>query len=189
VRLSDLDDAEVEFGWQVDRKGNRRPTKTDGSARTVPIPRELAMILAKHNLASRNSQPDAYVFATSTGRPLSQRNVGRALRGSTVDLCRPFRSSSRLVWLGGVEVDEVAWSRGSPLHRAKVLERADRNPHASDLNVDGPLSQLRIRLDPIQALDDIQAGTRRKVSTRARGFRPGRQRLGTHLLECLDREY
>jgi integrase len=82
ARLDDLDDAEVEFGWQVDRKGNRRPTKTDGSARTVPIPRELAVILAKHKLASRNSQPDAYVFATSTDRPLSQRNVGRALRAT-----------------------------------------------------------------------------------------------------------
>jgi integrase len=82
VRLDDLDDAEVEFGWQVDRKGNRRPTKTDGSARTVPIPRELAVILAKHKLASRDSQSDAYVFATSTGRPLSQRNVGRGLRAT-----------------------------------------------------------------------------------------------------------
>jgi integrase len=82
VRLDDLDDAEVEFGWQVDRKGNRRPTKTDGSARTVPIPRELAAILAKHKLASRNSQADAYVFATGTGRPLSQRNVGRGLRAT-----------------------------------------------------------------------------------------------------------
>jgi integrase len=38
VRLDDLDDAMVEFAWQVDRKGKRRPTKTDGSARTVPIP-------------------------------------------------------------------------------------------------------------------------------------------------------
>jgi hypothetical protein len=32
VRIDDLDDAEVDFGWQVDRHGNRRPTKTDGSA-------------------------------------------------------------------------------------------------------------------------------------------------------------
>jgi integrase len=82
VRLDDLDDAEVEFGWQVDRKGCRRPSKTDGSARTVPIPRQLAVILAKHRLASRDSQPDAYVFATSKGRPLAQRNVGRALRAT-----------------------------------------------------------------------------------------------------------
>ncbi len=80
VRLDDLADAEIEFGWQVDRKGNRTPTKTDGSARTVPIPRALAVILARHKLASRISAPDGYVFATRTGRPLSQRNVGRALR-------------------------------------------------------------------------------------------------------------
>ncbi len=53
VRLEDLDDAELTFGWQVDRKGNRRPTKTDGSARTVPIPRELALLLARHRLAAQ----------------------------------------------------------------------------------------------------------------------------------------
>ena len=38
VRIDDLDDAEITFAWQIDRKGNRRPTKTDGSARTVPGP-------------------------------------------------------------------------------------------------------------------------------------------------------
>jgi integrase len=45
VRLDDLDDAEIELAWQVDRRGERGPTKTDGSARTVPIPRELASLL------------------------------------------------------------------------------------------------------------------------------------------------
>jgi integrase len=82
VRLDDLDDAEIEFGWQVDRHGHRRPTKTEGSARTVPVPRELAVILARHGLASRYAQPDDYVFSTGTGRPLGQRNVARALRNS-----------------------------------------------------------------------------------------------------------
>jgi integrase len=80
VRVDELDDAEITFAWQVDRKGNRRPTKTDGSARTVPIPRELALILARHKLASRETTPESFVFATRTGRPLSQRNVARALR-------------------------------------------------------------------------------------------------------------
>jgi integrase len=80
VRLDDLDDAEITFAWQVDRQGNRRPTKTDGSARTVPIPRELALILARHKLASRDVSPEAFVFATRSGRPLSQRNVARTLR-------------------------------------------------------------------------------------------------------------
>ncbi len=80
VRLDDLDDAEVTFAWQVDRKGNRRPTKTDGSARTVPIPRELALLLTRHKLASPDTTPDAFVFSTRSGRPLGQRNVQRALR-------------------------------------------------------------------------------------------------------------
>jgi len=80
VRIEDLDEAEVEFGWQVDRHGNRRPTKTDGSARTVPIPRELAIVLTRHRSAARYLAPDEFVFSTGTGRPLQQRNVGRALR-------------------------------------------------------------------------------------------------------------
>jgi integrase len=80
VRLGNLDDAEITFAWQVDRRGNRRPTKTDGSARTVPIPRELALVLARHKLASRDVAAEAFVFATCTGRPRSQRNVARALR-------------------------------------------------------------------------------------------------------------
>lgn len=80
VRIGDPDDAELAFGWQVDRKGNRRPTKTDGSARTVPIPRELAVLLARHKLAAHDSRPAAFVFATRSGRPLGQRNVARALR-------------------------------------------------------------------------------------------------------------
>jgi integrase len=80
VRLDDLDDADITFAWQVDRQGNRRPTKTDGSARTVPIPKELAFVLARHKLASRETRSDAFVFATRSGRPLGQRNVARALR-------------------------------------------------------------------------------------------------------------
>lgn len=80
VSLDDLDDAEITFAWQVDRKGSRRPTKTDGSARTVPIPQELALVIARHKLASRDVSPDAFVFAACTGRPVSQRNVARALR-------------------------------------------------------------------------------------------------------------
>jgi integrase len=46
----------------------------------VPIPRELALVLARHKLGSPQTTPEAYVFATRSGRPLSQRNVARALR-------------------------------------------------------------------------------------------------------------
>jgi integrase len=80
--LDSLDDAEIEFAVQVDRKGKQRPTKTDGSVRTIPLPRELAAVLAKHKLRSSHSTDDDYVFATRTGRPLSQRNVSRALRAA-----------------------------------------------------------------------------------------------------------
>jgi integrase len=80
VRIDDADDAELMFACQVDRRGNRRPTKTDGSARTVPIPRELALVLARHMLGARSTGPDAFVFATRSGRPVGQRNVQRALR-------------------------------------------------------------------------------------------------------------
>ena len=82
IRIDDPDDAEVSFRCQVDRKGYRVPTKTDGSARTVPIPRPVALLLAQHRLAAvpANTRHESYVFATRTGRPVSQRNVARALR-------------------------------------------------------------------------------------------------------------
>ncbi|MHB1837050.1 MAG: tyrosine-type recombinase/integrase [Solirubrobacteraceae bacterium] len=80
VRISDLDDAEVEFACQVDRHGRLSPTKTVGSARTVPIPSELARILADHKTRSSFVDDDDFVFATRSGRPLGQRNVLRALR-------------------------------------------------------------------------------------------------------------
>jgi integrase len=79
VRIDDVEEAEIEFGWQVDRHGSRRPTKTDRSARTVPVPRELAVVLGRHKLAARYSAPADFVFAARTGRPLQQRNVARAL--------------------------------------------------------------------------------------------------------------
>ena len=82
ARIEDLDDADIEFGWQIDRRGRRQPTKTDGSARTVPIPSELASMLARHKLRSAFSRPSDFMFCTRTGRPLGQRNVTRALRNA-----------------------------------------------------------------------------------------------------------
>jgi integrase len=80
ARLDNADEAELTFGWQVDRHGNRRPTKTDGSARTVPITAQLAAVLIRHRERSASVDQEAFVFATRTGRPLGQRNVQRALR-------------------------------------------------------------------------------------------------------------
>jgi integrase len=72
------DDARIAFRWQVDRQGQRRSLKTDASARVVPIPSRLATALKAH--AARRTSPGEYVFATRSGRPLSQRNVARELR-------------------------------------------------------------------------------------------------------------
>ncbi len=80
VRTADVDDAEIEFACQVDRRGHLRPTKTEASARTIPIPAELARILIAHKQRAKYAGPDGFVFATRSGRPLSQRNVARALR-------------------------------------------------------------------------------------------------------------
>jgi integrase len=85
ARIGDADDAEIQFAFQVDRQGQRQPTKTDGSARTVPIPRELALILVRHKLASSYTRPDDFVFCTRTGAAVRQRNVCRALRTAQRD--------------------------------------------------------------------------------------------------------
>ena len=89
VRIQNLDDAEIEFARQVDRHGRLGPTKTDGSARTVPIPRELARILAEHKRRSTFVGPDDFVFATRSGRPFQQRNVARALRKAQANATGP----------------------------------------------------------------------------------------------------
>jgi integrase len=78
TRLDDLEDAELGFGYQVDRHGRRQATKTDGSAR--PIPEDLALMLARHKHKLRFSHANDFVFCTRTGRPFGLRNVTRALR-------------------------------------------------------------------------------------------------------------
>jgi site-specific recombinase XerD len=87
--LADLDEASIRFTHQIDRKGRRVPLKTKAAKRTVEIPRQLAVMLAKHLLATadrrgRNGEP-RYVFCTASGKPLSQRNVSRELRATMKD--------------------------------------------------------------------------------------------------------
>jgi integrase len=80
VHLDPLDDAEIEFAHQVDRRGQIAPTKTNESARTVPIPSRLAEILVDHLSRSTRTRPADFVFTTRSGRAFSQRNIARALR-------------------------------------------------------------------------------------------------------------
>jgi integrase len=89
VLVDDVDAAEIRIGWQVDRHGERRPLKTEESRRTVELPRQLALIVIAHKLRSRAQRPGSFVFATRSGRPIQQRDVGVALRraqGLAVDL-------------------------------------------------------------------------------------------------------
>jgi len=80
LSIDDLEASEIRFEFQVDRKGKRQPLKTSESRRTVEIPRQLAVMLNQHLLASKYKRPIDFVFATSTGRALEQRNVARSLR-------------------------------------------------------------------------------------------------------------
>lgn len=89
VRVDELDDAEVEFAFQVDRKGTLTATKTDGSARTMPIPPQLARILAEHKQRSSYVAATDFVLCTRTGRPFGQRNIARALRGAQFKAMTP----------------------------------------------------------------------------------------------------
>ena len=89
MRIDELDDAEFEFAFQVDRKGSLIATKTDGSARTVPIPQQLARILAEHKHRSSYVAATDFVFCTRTGRPFGQRNIARALRAAQFKATTP----------------------------------------------------------------------------------------------------
>ena len=89
VRIDDLEDAELEFAFQVDRQGELAPAKTHGSARTVPIPAQLARILWSHKHRSAFAAPTDFVFCTRTGKAFSQRNIGRALRGAQTRATTP----------------------------------------------------------------------------------------------------
>jgi integrase len=55
----------------------------------MPIPRELARILADHKRRSRFVDLDDFVFATRSGRPFGQRNIARALRGAQLKATDP----------------------------------------------------------------------------------------------------
>jgi integrase len=57
--------------------GNEQEPKTPNSVRDVDVPEELARVLRKYAAGKTG-----YLFATSTGRPLSQRNVLRALHAT-----------------------------------------------------------------------------------------------------------
>jgi integrase len=77
--LADVDRAAIAFTHQVDRRGVRVPLKTDESKAVLPLPRATALMMLEHKARSLHTGPRAFVFATRTGRAISQRNLLRAL--------------------------------------------------------------------------------------------------------------
>jgi integrase len=82
--VGDPTEASIAFTHQIDRRGQRAPLKTDSSEGIVVIPHALALMLERHRVRSAYCGPCNFVFATRTGRPLSQRNVCRALKAAQV---------------------------------------------------------------------------------------------------------
>jgi integrase len=97
VSIDNVDDAEIEFAHQVDRHGNLAPTKTDGSARTIPVPPQLARILVEHANAHHPSPTTA-----SCSRP---GQAGRSVNATSAVPCGPRRS-------------KPSTARGSPRSRS-----------------------------------------------------------------------
>src|SRR4051794_22429055 len=79
VDLTDAAAATLRFTHQVDRSGERVELKTEEAKAVLPLPRAAALMLLEHKARSSYTGPRAFVFSTSSGRPLSQRNVLRAL--------------------------------------------------------------------------------------------------------------
>lgn len=81
VSLDSFDSAEVRFEMQLGRDGRRVPLKTAAARRVVELPPTATTLLIEHGKRTHQAL-DGFVFATRSGRPLSQRNVLRALRAT-----------------------------------------------------------------------------------------------------------
>ena len=76
----DFDAGTIHLRHQLSRATKAKPArvvalKTDAGERQIDMAPALARELAKHSLRSRHSKPEAFVFATETGKPLYYRNV------------------------------------------------------------------------------------------------------------------
>lgn len=75
-------DASIAFTHQIDRRGQRVPLKTADSEGVVVISQAIAATLQRHQMRGAYGDATDFVFASGTGRPLSQRNVCRALKAA-----------------------------------------------------------------------------------------------------------
>ena len=79
LNLTDPSKATITFSHQVDRRGHCAPLKTEESKATLPLPRATALMMLEHRERSTYTAPRAFVFASKSGRAVSQHNVLRAL--------------------------------------------------------------------------------------------------------------
>jgi integrase len=106
----DFDAGTIHVRHQLSRATKAKPArvvalKTDAGERHIDMAPALARELAKHSLCSRHSEPETFVFATETGKPLYYRNVSaRGLdkaadrAGLTPRECSGFRSTTFDTW-------------------------------------------------------------------------------------------
>jgi integrase len=74
----DRENGELHVRQQLSRKGGSlKPLKTGAGKRDVALMPELAAMLRRHQLASRHSGQEDFVFCSAVGQPLHFRNVQR----------------------------------------------------------------------------------------------------------------
>lgn len=160
------------------------PAYTEEARRTVEIPRQVAAMLAAHKLRSPNTTPDAFVFATSTGRPIEHRNVNRALRAAqkaardengrptfpvlhepgpvlrgALPTFHSFRHDAASRAIGaGESAEEVSWQLG---HRSSVVTRA---VYTQEIKSAERTARRRARMEAEYASVLIQRGDRTDAS-------------------------
>jgi hypothetical protein len=199
LRVEDSDEAEIEFGWQMDGHGNRRPTKTDGSARTVPIPPELAVVLTRHRSAvgkpSRKAscslrEQVGHCSSATSRAPCARRRGeqstatdGPAMRSSTNRTTRDSRFPSHVASFRRCTRFDTPSSLAAPSWRsAEARLRPAFSPAASP----EPRAR-RPRTPPPSVTDASRVGERPQPYARSRSGSPCRPdaRAGTRLTNAL----
>jgi integrase len=110
----DLDAATIRLRWQLDRNdAGHAPLKTDAGARDIPMLPALRRRLIEHRLASPWTRPSDPVFAATSGKPKTYRNVRRALSAVADELgidlhSHDFRRSLASFLIVGARADEAA---------------------------------------------------------------------------------
>jgi integrase len=92
----DRESGELHVCHQLSRKGGMlKPLKSGAGKRDVVLMPELAALLRRHEIASRHSRPEDFVFAGAVGKPLHFRNVQRRGMDEAVERAKLEGASGR----------------------------------------------------------------------------------------------